>query len=87
MKRLMVALGIVLLAGAIAIPVFARGPSWGGGPMTGYGPGAMMGYRGGYSGYGPPGTGYAPLTDDQRKQLDTLHRKFYDETATLRSQL
>ncbi len=76
---------------------------YGGGPMMGYGGygrGPMMGY-GGYgrgpgscwnngSGFGNPGygnPGYGNLTDDQEKQLDELNHKFFDETASLRSDI
>lgn len=83
MKRLVTVMGIMVLAGAIAVPVLAYGPGWGRGP-------SMMGYWGGGPGYGYC-TGYGPgaasLTEDQGKALDNLHRKFYDETAPLRNEI
>jgi zinc resistance-associated protein len=81
MKRLVTVLGIVMLVGAIATPVLAHGPGWGRG-------GHMMGPWGENPGYGYGyGRGYDRLTEDQRNQLDRLNRRFYDETAKLRSQL
>lgn len=81
MKRAMTVLGIVLLAGVVAVPVLARGPGWGRGPhMMGYwgeGPGYCWGY----------GRGNANLTDDQRDQLDEVHKRFYDETSKLRDEI
>ena len=46
----------------------------------------MMGPWGDQRGY-EYGRGYDRLTEDQRNQLDKLHRGFYDETAQLRKQL
>jgi len=84
MKRLVTVLGIVLLAGVIAIPVLAHGPGWGRGRH-------MMGDWGNRPGYGSEyGRGYDRLTEDQRNQLDQLNqlnRRSYDETAKLRNQL
>jgi zinc resistance-associated protein len=77
MKRLAMILGIVVLAGAVAVPVFAFGPGWGWGRH-------MMGYWG--SGQGNAGS-YGNLTSEQRSQIDTLNRKFYDETADLRNHI
>jgi zinc resistance-associated protein len=77
MKRLAMILGIVVLVGAVAVPVFAWGPGWGWGHH-------MMGYWG--SGPGYAGS-YENLTSEQRSQLDTLNSKFYDETAGLRNQV
>jgi Spy/CpxP family protein refolding chaperone len=70
----------VLLVTVLAMPVFARGPGWGGGP----------GGRG--QGYGPgncPNTGAwdQNLTEEQRTQIDALHKKFFDNTATARGQI
>jgi len=78
MKRLVTIGGIVLLVAVLAVPVFARGPGWGMGPM------------GGGPGYNSPQYGGAwnqNLTDEQRKQLEQLYKKFYDDTAQLRNQL
>ncbi len=81
MKRLITVIGIVILAGVIAIPVLAHGPGWGRGRH-------MMGDWGNRPGYGSEyGRGYDRLTEDQRNQLDQLNRRSYDETAKLRNQL
>ena len=80
MKRLIALLGILVLVGAIALPVLAHGPSRGRGHMG----------QGGGQGYGPCGD-YGPgagnLTEEQRTQLDTLNKKFHDETAQLRNEM
>ena len=67
--------GIALIVSIAAVTAFAHGPGggWGRG-------GHMMGYW-------DRGPTYGNLTDDQQKQLETLNRKFYDETADIRSQL
>ena len=91
MKRIGTVLGIVLLVSALAIPVLAWGPGYGrdghmmGNQGSGYGRGGhMMGTRG-------PGPGYrgseSQITTEQRNQLETLGRKFYDETKDLRDQV
>jgi zinc resistance-associated protein len=81
MKRLVTLLGIVVLVGAIAVPVVAHGPGWGKGHH-------MMGSWGDCPGYGPQhGPGYGNLTEEQRTQLDKLHQKFHDETAQLRNEI
>jgi zinc resistance-associated protein len=77
MKRLAIIFGLVLLAGAMAVPVFAWGP--GGGWRH-----RMMGYWEGDPGYVG---GYETLATEQRNQLEVLNQKFYDETADLRNQL
>jgi zinc resistance-associated protein len=46
---------------------------WGGGPGQGY-----------CGDYGP---GAGNLTEEQRTQLDTLNKKFFDETAQLRNEM
>ena len=90
MKKTLTVLGIVLLIAAFAYPVFGRGPGWGGGYHMmgdGYG-GHMMGNwdRGpGYS--GAYNRGNSNLTENQAKELDTLDRKFTDETTDLRNKL
>lgn len=81
MKRLVMILGVVLLAGAVAIPVLARGPGGGKG-----------GQKMGRSGSDPAFSSqyerrYDNLTEEQRTQLDKLHQKFYDETAQLRTKI
>jgi zinc resistance-associated protein len=81
MKRLVTILGIVLLVGAIAIPVLANGHGWGRGRH-------MMGHSGDHRGYGyESGRGYETLNEEQRSKLDTLHQKFYDETTQLRNEI
>jgi zinc resistance-associated protein len=81
MRRLIVVLGILVLGGAIAVPVLAHGPGWGRGPRMGWGGGPGYGYCGDY------GPGAANLTEEQRTQLDNLNKKFYDETAQLRNEM
>lgn len=78
MKRLMMIAGILLLIGAVAVPVLAWGPGWGWGHH-------MMGYWENGPGYGRDY--YGTLTSDQRSRLDTLDHKFYDQTRDLRDQL
>lgn len=80
MKKMLTLGGIALMIAALALPAFARGPGWGGGP------GGMRGGGPGYDcpNYGPAG---ANLTDEQRNQLSELGRKFSDNTAQLRSQM
>lgn len=77
MKRLTMILGILLLAGAVAVPVMAWGPGWGRGHH-------MMGYWGNGPEYG---RGYGNLTPEQRSKLDALDRTFSDETRDLRDQI
>ena len=77
MKKLATIVGILLLAGAVAIPVMAWGPGMGWGRH-------MMGYWDNGPGYG---TDYGNLTSDQQSRLDALDRKFYDETRNLRDQI
>ena len=81
MKRLIALLGILVLVGAIALPVLAHGPGWGRGHHMGWGGGPGQGYCGDY------GPGAGNLTEEQRTKLDTLHKKFYDETAQLRNEM
>ena len=85
MKRIIAIAGIIGLIGMMAVPVLAHGPRWGG---TGHGMGKRGGgpancpnYGGGYA------AGTANITEEQRAELDTLHQKFYDETAQMRSDL
>lgn len=81
MKRLIALLGIMVLVGAIAVPVLAHGPGWGRGGHMGWGGGPGYGYCGDY------GPGASNITEEQRAKLDTLHKKFYDETAQLRNEM
>ena len=80
MKRLFALLGILVLVGAIAVPVLAHGPGWGRGHHMGWGGGP------GYGPCGDYGPGASNLTEEQRSKLETLHKKFYDETAQLRNE-
>jgi Spy/CpxP family protein refolding chaperone len=77
MKKLMMIVGILLLAGLVALPVMAWGPGWGRGHH-------MMGYRDSDPDYGRE---YATLTPEQRSQLKALDQKFYSETRELRHQI
>ncbi len=81
MKRLIALLGILVLVVAIALPVWAHGPGWGRGHHMGWGGGP------GYGDCGDYGPGAGNLTEEQRTQLDTLNKKFYDETAQLRNEM
>lgn len=78
MKKLITVVGILVLVGAVAIPVMAWGPGWGWGHH-------MMGYWGSGPEYGRGD--YGNLTAEQRSKLDTLERKFYEETRDLRDQI
>lgn len=77
MKKLTMILGILLLAGTVAVPVMAWGPGMGWGHH-------MMGYRDNGPGYG---NAYGNLTPDQQGKLESLDRKYYDETRALRDQI
>jgi Spy/CpxP family protein refolding chaperone len=79
MKRLVTVLGIVLLAGVIAYPVFAHGPGWG--------KGGHMGYWGGFGRCSVYGTGLRGMTQEQQKALDDLDQKFYAENAELKENI
>jgi zinc resistance-associated protein len=81
MKRLIALFGILVLVGAVAVPVLAHGPGWGRGPNMGWGGGPGQGYCGDY------GPGAGNLTEEQQTQLDTLNKKFYDETSQLRNEI
>ena len=84
MKKLTTVIGIILLAGLIAYPVFAHGPGWGWGKGH-----HMMGRWGGGPGYycGQYQRGYENLTPEQQTKLDELNRNFFNETNTLRNEL
>lgn len=73
MKKLALSLGILVLVGVMAVPVFAWGPR-----------GAWMG-RG--PGYCWNDEGSASLTPEQRSALNSLQEKFYNETSALRNEL
>ena len=77
MKSLITILGILVLVGAVALPVMAWHSGWGRGHH-------MMGYRD----YGPEYGGYyGNITSEQRNKLDKLDRKFYDDTSDFRNQI
>ena len=78
MKKLITVIGILLLVGAVAVPVMAWGPGRGWGHP-------MMGCWG--SGPEYERGDYGNLTSEQRSRLDTLERKFYEETKDLRDQV
>ena len=78
MKRIITIIGILILAGVVAVPVMAWGPGWGRGHH-------MMGYWGSRPEYGRGD--YGNLTSEQKSRLDTLESKFYDETKDLRDKL
>jgi zinc resistance-associated protein len=81
MKKAFATVGILALVALIAVPVMAQGPGWGRGRH-------MQGYSGGGPGSGwNYGAGYGNLTDEQRTKLDNLYNKFYEDTASTRSQL
>ena len=82
MKRLFGIAAIVLLIGALAVPVLARGPGWGrgGGHMT-------YGWGGGPEDCPYYGGNYQALTAEQREQLDAVYKKYFDETNPLRNEL
>jgi zinc resistance-associated protein len=75
MGRLITILGILVVVGAVAVPVMAWHPGWGH---------HMMGYWGSGPEYGGE---YENLTSEQRSKLNALERKFYDGTSDLRDQI
>ena len=91
MKRLIIFLGVLVLLGVIASPLSARG--WRGmgfGPYAGYGP--FMDYGHGLDidprmGGFPLRSGFSPLTEEQRNQLEGLKNRFLEETAEFREAL
>ena len=81
MKRLGIAIGIVVLIAAIAYPVFGHGPGWGRGNQ-------MAGNGGGGPGYcWQNDKGNTNLTPEQQTRLDQLTRKFSTKTATLTNEI
>lgn len=78
MKRLTIIIGILILAGMVAIPVLAWGPHWNWDHH-------MMGYWSRGHGYGM--VDHRNLTSDQKNMMDTLDRTFYEETRDLRDQI
>jgi zinc resistance-associated protein len=79
MKKITIIIGILVLVGAVAVPVMALGPHWGWGHHN------MMGYWGSGPEYGRDY--YGNLTSEQKSKLDTLDRKYYEETRDLRNQV
>ena len=77
MKRLTTIIGILLLSGAVAVPVMAWGPGWGRDNH-------MMGYRGNGPEYSRD---FGNLTPEQKGKLETLDRKFYDETRDMQNHI
>ncbi len=77
MRKFLIVLGSLTLIAAIAYPVSAWGPRWGGGYPMGGGPGVCGYYD----------RGYERMTDEQRSRLDTLYQKFFDRTAAIRNQI
>lgn len=77
MKKLLVVLGSIMLIAAVAYPVSAWGPRWGGDRHMGYG---GHGFSGNY------GQGYGRMTEAQHSQMDDLYQKFFDKTAPLKNQ-
>ncbi len=75
MKKLTTTLGLMVLVGVLAVPVFAwhRG-GWGGG-------------SGGPGHWGQRGGSYGNLTTEQRSQLDNLEQTFYEDTRSLRREI
>ena len=74
MKKLVTVLGLFLLVGVMAYPVFARGPGWGYG---GGGPGSCWQDQGGNPG----------VTPEQQQKLNALDQKFFNETSATRSSI
>ena len=79
MKKIAIIIGILLLAGTVAVPVMAWRPHWDGGRH-------MMGYWS--SNPDEYGRGsYGNLTSAQETKLEALDRKFYDETRELNDKI
>ena len=76
MKRTATVIGIVILVGALAIPVFAHGRFGGGRGWSG-GPGSCWQGE----------TAYEALSEDQRNELSKLDETFFNETAELRREI
>ena len=73
MRKVMTTLGILILMGVLAAPVFAH--RWGGGKNYG-GPGA-----------GPCWLESGDLTESQQVELDKLHEQFVKDTAKTREEI
>jgi zinc resistance-associated protein len=82
MKKTLTILGALLLVAAVAYPVLAWGPGWGGMHRDtgwGYGPGYCWNNGVGY--------GYGGLSQEQATKLDQLRQNFYNNTAEIRNEL
>ena len=80
MKKLVTVLGVLLLVGVMAYPVFARGSGWG------------RGCSGGGQGNGPGNCwrdqgGNPALAPEQQKELNSLDQKFSNDTSALRNNI
>jgi zinc resistance-associated protein len=84
MKKLVTVLGVLLLMGVMAYPVFARGPGWGRG-CSGWGSGGGQGNGPGYC-WQDRG-GYPVATPEQQQKLNSLDQKFFNETSSLRNNI
>lgn len=86
-KKELIAIGIVVIAGLVVSQVYAhgtgRGTGWGMHGMMGWGRGHMMGqgYYGGHMAYGPGGY------SKESRELEKRWESFYDETGELRREL
>ena len=74
MKKLVTTLGILVLVGVLAAPVFAYRGGWGGWSR---GPGSCWQDNG----------AYGNLTESQNAELDRLGQKFSNDTAKLRDEI
>lgn len=83
MKRFAAVLGVVFLIGAFAMPVMAHGP----GPGQGWARGAKGNWGGGPGYCWSDGRAAGNLTGEQEDKLNSLYRKFRDDTAQVRSEL
>jgi zinc resistance-associated protein len=82
MKKTLTIMGALLLVAAVAYPVLAWGPGWGGmhqGMGWGHGPG--------YCWNGGTGNGSGTLNQEQGTKLDQLQQNFYNDTAPIRNEL
>ena len=81
MKRMLIAIGILILVASLAVPLMAHGPRWNQGHH-------MRGYwgndRGSYCDYGK---GFTDLSKEEQRQLKDLDSKFYNETDRLRYEI
>ena len=83
MKKLVTVLGVLLLVGVMAYPVFARGPGWGRG-CSGWGSGGGQGNGPGYCWQDQGGN---PAATPEQQQLNNLDQKFLNDTSALRNNI